>query len=545
MVSRPVDNSGKDGTEKSAVKKSRVAKKASPTTGGASSKRVGDKKESSRAPLKKSEKKTASSARSQTSSVKNVRDFHLFLDDSVSHEQSVLSRDRSLLDHLVFAVFLENGSFAQARRAFMEIMHNFVDWNEVRVAKASEIAAVVGDLPNAVVVGERLRRLLQWIFDKTYDFDLEPMRRQSEKDVLEFLTSIPYATRFMLDYVRLFAFGGAELPLNEGSLRVLRLLGFVKVVNGEEFLDSRDVQLNEEETFQFFFQLHELGFKIMNEAEKDAALKLLKAFDKNVSKRGFDPLEPPRNTDPLEIARRLAKEQKDFSSAAASSRMYAESAGSELEDDTDDYEMESDRVNDSQEVDETVLSDGETNYRMEEATGGGLKESRPNRPQSETASFKSEAMETDLFVAVGGGSEGVDRAKIVKRSTKSSKQEAKQSPETKGSSASRRALAASASEVPKKSGASKKSSPVSSALNAEVKSSTPRRRATVDSSNVAASEPPDESRKAKGRVGKISVKSKTDVGKESEKSAKRSKTNGSDSEKGASKLKEIQQKKPR
>ncbi len=105
----------------------------------------------------------------------------------------------------------------------------FVDWNEIRISKAREIADVVPGLPEPAVAGERLRRLLQWIFDETYKFDLEDMRTKGRETVCEFLKTVPYSTAFMNDYVALFGFGNGNFPLDEGALRVLRLLGFVAV----------------------------------------------------------------------------------------------------------------------------------------------------------------------------------------------------------------------------------------------------------------------------------------------------------------------------
>ena len=85
----------------------------------------------------------------------------------------VLSRDRKTLEHLVFAVFLENAKREAACAAFDAMERYYIDWNEIRVSTANEIADVVDMIPDATRAGERLRRLLQWIFDATYKFDLE------------------------------------------------------------------------------------------------------------------------------------------------------------------------------------------------------------------------------------------------------------------------------------------------------------------------------------------------------------------------------------
>ncbi len=243
---------------------------------------------------------------------KDIKKFYKKIKKRYPDDPVVLSRDRKILEHLVFAIFLENASFEQAREAFAAMEDYFIDWNEIRVSKAREIADVVPGLPNPVDAGERLRRLLQWIFDETYKFDLEDMRNQGRETVYDFLKSVPYSTGFMNDYVALFGFGGGSFPLDEGELRVLRLLGFVEVSSvRREVVPELDEALDETERLEFFFALHELGAELANESKRAAALKFLRSFDAAVDERSDAPLvEPEGPTDPREIARLVAKQEK-------------------------------------------------------------------------------------------------------------------------------------------------------------------------------------------------------------------------------------------
>lgn len=224
----------------------------------------------------------------------------------------VLSRDRKMLEHLVFAVFLENAKREAARAAFAAMERYYIDWNEIRVSTANEIADVVDMIPDATRAGDRLRLLLQWIFDATYKFDLEELRAQGRNAVVEFLKTVPFSTAFMNDYAALFGVGEGPLPLAEGALRALRLLDFVVVsADGREIAPELDGAFEGEEALDFFFALHELGVEMLDDELRPDAMKFLRSIDAAVDERSWKPfVEPTGPTDPREIARLVAKQEK-------------------------------------------------------------------------------------------------------------------------------------------------------------------------------------------------------------------------------------------
>ena len=192
MASNSKDGSRKDGAEKSSAKKSSkikssVGKKSAADSASAS---AAKKASASKDDKEKGKKTTAKNKASSKSAVKstgkriverlgikksprNIRDFMAFLGDRYPRVQKILAREQAILEHFAFAIYLENGSFKQARRAFSEILKNFVDWNETRVSRTSEIVAVIGDIPKALQASEHLRWLLQTVFSANYDFSLE------------------------------------------------------------------------------------------------------------------------------------------------------------------------------------------------------------------------------------------------------------------------------------------------------------------------------------------------------------------------------------
>ena len=243
---------------------------------------------------------------------KELKKLYKKLKKRYPDEPVVLARDRKILEHLVFAVFLENAKREAARAAFVAMERYYIDWNEIRVSTANEIADVVDMIPDATRAGERLRRLLQWIFDATYKFDLEELRVQGRNAVVEFLKTVPFSTAFMNDYAALLGCGEGALPLSEGALRALRLLDFVVVsADGREIAPELDGAFEGDEALDFFFALHELGAEMLDDERRDDAIKFLRSIDAAVDERSWKPfVEPTGPTDPREIARLVAKQEK-------------------------------------------------------------------------------------------------------------------------------------------------------------------------------------------------------------------------------------------
>lgn len=279
---------------------------------------------------------------------KDVKSFYTKLKKRYPDDPAVLSRDRKILEHVVFAIFLENSTFQQARAAFIELQRYFIDWNEIRIAKADEIARVVNSLKaseqpsdEALRVGERLRRLLQWIFDKIYKFELEDQRASGAAALTSFLDDVPYCTSFMKKYVALFGFGEPVVPLDENSMRVLRLLGNVVLADGKETTPLLDNAFKEADARGFFFALHELGCELKNSSTRDEAMEFLVGFDSAVRNRSAEPLvksEVP--TDPAEIARMYSRQERRAKNSMPTGGSMIGDFDDDSDDKQDDYPFE-------------------------------------------------------------------------------------------------------------------------------------------------------------------------------------------------------------
>src|SRR5262245_33598131 len=135
--------------------------------------------------------------------------------------------DRTALEHLLYSCLLENARHEAADEAFAKLKELYFDWNEIRVTTVTELAEGMGDLPDAALAAQRVKRSLQSIFESGYSFDIESLKKQnigkSEKD----LEKISGTTPFVRSYVTQNALGGHSIPVSKGALDVLYAVGVV------------------------------------------------------------------------------------------------------------------------------------------------------------------------------------------------------------------------------------------------------------------------------------------------------------------------------
>lgn len=222
-----------------------------------------------------------------------------------------LDKNRDILEHLVYAIFLENASFEAANQCFSVLESYFVDWNEVRVSTAYELAEVFASVYEPERTGERIRRTLQYIFESLYKFDLEEFRARGPAETFDYLQSIPYSTDFVKSYTVNFVFKMQDIPLDEGALRVLRLLDIVQVnEKNREEVEGLASPFTQAERLDFFRGLHMLGLEMLDDSRRPNAIKFIKEIDDKADQRSWIPLvDLSEITDPVLIARQLSRKE--------------------------------------------------------------------------------------------------------------------------------------------------------------------------------------------------------------------------------------------
>jgi endonuclease-3 len=110
---------------------------------------------------------------------------------------------------------------------FQSLSTDYFDWNEVRVSTVRELAEALKPLNDAQEAATRLKRVLQSVFETHYTFDLEPMKKQNIGAAVKTLEKYNGSTPFVVAYVTQNALGGHAIPINQGLLESMRIVGVV------------------------------------------------------------------------------------------------------------------------------------------------------------------------------------------------------------------------------------------------------------------------------------------------------------------------------
>ncbi|HYW78520.1 MAG TPA: hypothetical protein VE890_03050 [Thermoguttaceae bacterium] len=135
--------------------------------------------------------------------------------------------ERPVLEHLLLGCCLENAHYDVASEAYAALDHTFFDWNEVRVTSIAELSEIFSRLPDPREAAHRVKRVLQAIFEESYSFDLEEYRKKNLGPTVKWLKELDGTTNFVVSYVVQAALGGHAIPVDAGTLAVLRLVDMI------------------------------------------------------------------------------------------------------------------------------------------------------------------------------------------------------------------------------------------------------------------------------------------------------------------------------
>jgi endonuclease-3 len=233
---------------------------------------------------------------------------------------------RPALAHLLFACCLEDAHHEAAEEAFATVVHTFFDWNEVRVTSISELSEVVAILPDPRSAANRLKRILHDVFEEKYSFDLEDLRKKNLGPTIKWLEKIDGATRFSIAYVVQAALGGHAIPIDSGTMRVLRLLELVcdkDVAVGT--VPGLERAVAKSKGIEFGSLLHELGADFMANPYAPKVREILRQMDPGVTDRlpqrrierpakkppAAEPAHPAKASQPAQQAPQTPAEPKE------------------------------------------------------------------------------------------------------------------------------------------------------------------------------------------------------------------------------------------
>src|SRR3954451_1169120 len=212
-------------------------------------------------------------------------------------------KDRSVLEHLLFACLLEDSPQEAAEQVFQALKHDYFGWNEVRVSTVRELTDALKPLVNPAASAARLKQTLHAVFESVYEFDIESLIKQNIGQAAKLLQKYNGTTPFVVAYVTQNALGGHAIPLNQGTLIALRA---VRLISDAEFKQAvvpgleRAVPKNK--GAEVASLLHQLGVEVGRNPYGPSARKLMLEIDPNCKDRlpkkavpkPPEPVKPPQ-----------------------------------------------------------------------------------------------------------------------------------------------------------------------------------------------------------------------------------------------------------
>ncbi len=234
-------------------------------------------------------------------------------------------KDRSVLEHLLFACLLEDSPQEAAEQVYNALKQDYFGWNEVRVSTIRELTDALKPLVNPADSAARLKQTLHSVFESVYEFDIETLKKQNIGQAAKHLEKYNGTTHFAVAYVTQNALGGHAIPLNRGAMIALRTVG---VISDDEFakgvVPGLERAVPKNKGAEVGSLLHQVGVEVGRNPYGPAARKLMLEIDptckdrlpKRPTRQPEPKPEKPAEPAPQKKAKGAAPEPKRKSAAA-------------------------------------------------------------------------------------------------------------------------------------------------------------------------------------------------------------------------------------
>jgi hypothetical protein len=124
---------------------------------------------------------------------------------------------------LILGCLSEYNTENKARAALNKLRNHFVDINELRVSKSSEVIKVIGkNTVEARPTAERILQVLRQAFTQKHTMDLESLHQLGKREAKTFFESMEGITPYVVARVMMRGLDGHAFPLHESMLKMLR-----------------------------------------------------------------------------------------------------------------------------------------------------------------------------------------------------------------------------------------------------------------------------------------------------------------------------------
>jgi hypothetical protein len=139
----------------------------------------------------------------------------------------VPKHDRPVLETMLFAICLEDASVDEAEKSYARLHVEFPDLNEIRVSSVLEIERAFVGQTDAEWRAFRVRSVLQYVFEKSFAFEFESLRKKTLELATKQLVKIKHLSTFVRNYTLQSVIGAHLIPIDPAMGRALVWLGLV------------------------------------------------------------------------------------------------------------------------------------------------------------------------------------------------------------------------------------------------------------------------------------------------------------------------------
>lgn len=174
-----------------------------------------------------------------------------------------LPDDLTVLDHIILGVVQEGMPFSRSVETFRELTKTFHDFNELRVSHVDEIAhSLDKDVTDRAGKARRIVQVLQFVFETTYSYDLEQMRRKPLKQAQKQISKIAGVTPFVVNAVVQRSLGGHALPIDQTMSEILLTLEIADPpTSDDQAMSSIEHLVPKAKGLAFCLQLSDFAFE--------------------------------------------------------------------------------------------------------------------------------------------------------------------------------------------------------------------------------------------------------------------------------------------
>ena len=130
------------------------------------------------------------------------------------------------MEELILTVLSQNTSDVNSERAFEAMRRRWPTWEALATASESELADVIRPGGLANTKAPRILAILHRIHERDGSFDLSWMNDASDREVTDYLLSLPGVGPKTAACVLAFALGRDAIPVDTHVFRVAKRLGF-------------------------------------------------------------------------------------------------------------------------------------------------------------------------------------------------------------------------------------------------------------------------------------------------------------------------------